>query len=60
MDLGSDLKQLVKSSSKILMMDFLIMNILTLPEIMIDPNITIKRNVTRERQIQNGHDIMRT
>lgn len=42
MDLGSDLKQLVKSSSKILMMDFLIMNILTLPEIMIDPNITIK------------------
>lgn len=42
MDLGSDLKQLVKSSSKTLMMDFLIMNILTLPEIMIDPNITIK------------------
>ena len=60
MDLGSDLKQLVKSLSKILMMDFLIMNILTLPETMIDPNITIKWNVARGRQIQNGHDIVGT
>lgn len=42
MDIGSDLKQLVKSLSKILMMDFLIMNILTLPKTMIDLNITIK------------------
>lgn len=42
MDLDSDLKQLVKSLSKILMMDFLIMDILTLPKTMIDLNITIK------------------
>lgn len=42
MDLDSDLTQLVKSLSKILMMDFLIMDILTLPKTMIDLNITIK------------------